>query len=60
VANVTRRDGREFLALAAQIPIRTKTFTYPLEDANRALADLAAGRIGAGAAVLVPPTTNRT
>ncbi len=51
VANFTRRDAREFLALAAAIPIRTETDVYPLDDANRALADLAAGRVE-GAAVL--------
>jgi propanol-preferring alcohol dehydrogenase len=54
VANVTHRDAVEFLELAAAIPIRTSVRTYPLADANAALADLAAGRIGAGAAVLVP------
>jgi propanol-preferring alcohol dehydrogenase len=51
VANVTRQDAREFLELAAAIPVRTATTVYPLADANRALADLAAGRV-AGAAVL--------
>jgi propanol-preferring alcohol dehydrogenase len=54
VANVTHRDAVEFLDLAAAIPIRTSVRTYPLADANAALADLAAGQIGAGAAVLVP------
>lgn len=54
VANVTHRDAVEFLALAAAIPIRTSVRTYPLTDANAALADLAAGRIGAAAAVLMP------
>jgi propanol-preferring alcohol dehydrogenase len=54
VANVTRRDAREFLDLAAAIPIRTKVTTYALENANDALVDLKSGRIGAGAAVLVP------
>ncbi|WP_173834958.1 zinc-dependent alcohol dehydrogenase family protein [Halomonas sp. HG01] len=53
VANLTRRDGDEFLALAPQVPIRTETVAYPLEDANRALDDLRAGRLS-GAAVLVP------
>ena len=51
VANFTRRDAREFLALAAEVPIRTETEVYPLDDANWALADLAAGRVR-GAAVL--------
>ena len=53
VANLTRQDAREFLALAARLPIRTSVSPYPLPSANRALADLRAGRIE-GAAVLVP------
>lgn len=53
VANLTRRDGEEFLALAARTPVRTETHPYRLEEANRALADLRAGAV-TGAAVLVP------
>ena len=53
VANLTRQDGIDFLKLAPQIGIVTKTTTYPLEQANQALADLRAGRFE-GAAVLVP------
>lgn len=53
VANLTRRDGEEFLPLAAQIPITTTVHTYPLEHANEALADLRNGSFS-GAAVLVP------
>lgn len=53
VANLTRRDGEEFLALAAKIPIRTETHVFPLEQANVALAALRAGKFS-GAAVLVP------
>ncbi len=53
VANLTRRDGEEFLALAARTPVRTETHPYPLDQANRALADLRAGAV-TGAAVLVP------
>jgi propanol-preferring alcohol dehydrogenase len=52
VANVTRRDATEFLARAAELPIRTEARRYPLSNANNALADLAAGRIGAPAGVL--------
>jgi propanol-preferring alcohol dehydrogenase len=52
VANLTRKDGTEFLALAPQVPVRTQITTYPLESANDALADLRAGRFE-GAAVLV-------
>ncbi len=53
VANLTRQDGLEFLRLVPEIGIRTRTTTYPLADANRALDDLRAGRFD-GAAVLVP------
>jgi propanol-preferring alcohol dehydrogenase len=53
VANLTRRDAEEFLALAPTIPVRTKIRTYPLEAANQALDDLRAGRLE-GAAVLLP------
>jgi propanol-preferring alcohol dehydrogenase len=53
VANLTRADGEEFLALAPQVPVRTQVTTYPLESANEALADLRAGRF-TGAAVVVP------
>jgi propanol-preferring alcohol dehydrogenase len=51
VANVTRRDAAEFMALAASIPIRTTVDVFPLEAGNDALQALAAGRIR-GAAVL--------
>jgi len=53
VANLTRRDGEEFLALAGTIPVRTTTTPFPLAQANDALAALREGRIE-GAAVLVP------
>lgn len=53
VANLTRQDGRDFLALAASLKIKTHTVIYPLSDANHALADLRAGAFE-GAAVLVP------
>jgi propanol-preferring alcohol dehydrogenase len=56
VANLTRRDGEEFLALAPKVPVRTEVETFPLEEANEALARLRSGRIQ-GAAVLVPGTT---
>jgi propanol-preferring alcohol dehydrogenase len=52
VANLTRRDGEELLALAPEVPIRTEVTEYALGDANRALADLRAGNL-TGAAVLV-------
>jgi alcohol dehydrogenase, propanol-preferring len=53
VANLTRRDGEEFLPLAARIPVTTTVHTYPLERANDALEDLRRGRF-TGAAVLLP------
>ena len=53
VANLTRKDGIDFLSLAPKIGIVTKTTRYPLVQANQALADLRAGRFE-GAAVLVP------
>ncbi len=53
VANLTRADATEFLALAPHANLRVKTTSYPLEQANDALADLRDGRL-TGAAVLVP------
>jgi len=53
VANLTRQDGLDFLQLAPRMKIVTKTTSYPLQQANQALADLRAGRFD-GAAVLVP------
>ncbi|RBM14805.1 alcohol dehydrogenase [Prauserella sp. PE36] len=49
----TRADAREFLAIAAEHPLKVVTTPYPLDRADRALADLAAGRVD-GAAVLIP------
>jgi propanol-preferring alcohol dehydrogenase len=51
VANLTRRDGIEFLDLASQVRVRTEVRAYPLDEANRALEDLRAGNFS-GAAVL--------
>lgn len=53
VANLTREDAAEFLAVAPKAGVRPTTTVYPLEQANEALADLRAGRFQ-GAAVLVP------
>jgi propanol-preferring alcohol dehydrogenase len=53
VANVTRADAREFLALAAEIPVRADVELHPLGDANLALRRLASGEVH-GAAVLLP------
>jgi alcohol dehydrogenase, propanol-preferring len=52
VANLTRRDGDEFLQLAPKVPVRTRPLPYPREQANQALDDLRAGRLQ-GAAVLI-------
>lgn len=51
VANNTRKDGEDFLRVAAEIPIKTQVTMFPLRDANRALNDLKSDRIN-GAAVL--------
>jgi propanol-preferring alcohol dehydrogenase len=53
VANLTRQDGHEFLALAPQVPVKTQVTSYRLEQANEALADLRAG-LFSGAGVLIP------
>ena len=51
VANLTRRDGAEFMELAPKVPVRTEVETFALEEANEALERLRSGRIH-GAAVL--------
>jgi propanol-preferring alcohol dehydrogenase len=53
VANLTRLDAEEFLALAPRVPVRTRVSTYPLERTEEALADLRAGRFE-GSAVVIP------
>jgi propanol-preferring alcohol dehydrogenase len=53
VANLTRHDAEEFLALAPRIPIRTEITTYPLNDVNEALGDLRNGRLQGSAVVVV-------
>jgi len=53
VANLTRADGREFMEIAAQVPVKTRTTEFPLRQANEALEALRSGAIE-GAAVLVP------
>jgi len=59
VANLTRRDGAEFMAIAPQVPVRTEVTEYQLEEANRALADLRQGRFRGAAVLVVPPATSR-
>jgi propanol-preferring alcohol dehydrogenase len=56
VANLTRKDGEEFLALAPTVPVRTEVEPYPLDRANEALDNLRAGRVR-GAAVLTAAAT---
>ncbi|WP_308419597.1 hypothetical protein [Chitinimonas koreensis] len=51
MTNLTRADGLEFMALAAELPLRIQATPYALDDANQALDDLRAGRFN-GAAVL--------
>ncbi len=53
VANLTRRDGKEFFLIAPRIPVQTTVQTFPLEEANEALTRLREGKIK-GAAVLIP------
>lgn len=51
VANLTRADGEDFLALAPEVPVRTEVTGYPLEHANQALSDLRAGTLHGAAAL---------
>jgi alcohol dehydrogenase, propanol-preferring len=53
VANLTRRDGEEFLEIAARVPVKTKTETFPLEDANTALEKFRKGELDATAVLRV-------
>ena len=55
VANLTRRDGQEFLAVAPRVPVRTEVEVFPLESANEALGALRAGRIHGSAVLAVGP-----
>jgi propanol-preferring alcohol dehydrogenase len=54
VANLTRRDGLEFLALSPNVPVQTEVHAYPLERANEALDDLRNGRFNGAGVVTVP------
>jgi propanol-preferring alcohol dehydrogenase len=57
VANLTRRDGDEFMALAPKVPVKTRPLTYALEQANQALNDLRSGRIQGAAVLQIARTT---
>ena len=56
VANLTRRDGREFLALAPRVPVRTRVTAFPLEEADEALRSLRAGATRGAIALVVDET----
>jgi len=56
VANLTRRDGEEFLSLAPEVPIRTEVVPFPLERANEALASLREGKLSGAAVIVVDQT----
>jgi propanol-preferring alcohol dehydrogenase len=55
VANLTRHDGDEFLALAPRIPVHTTVRPYPLAQVNRALDDLREGKFDGAAVVVIDP-----
>jgi propanol-preferring alcohol dehydrogenase len=57
VANLTRRDGEDFLALAPKVPVRTEVQRFPLSQANDVLQRLRSGKVR-GAAVLIPDSSN--
>jgi propanol-preferring alcohol dehydrogenase len=58
VANLTRRDGAEFIEIAPQIPVKTEVHSYPLEAANQALDDLRHGRFTGAAVIVVAARTS--
>jgi propanol-preferring alcohol dehydrogenase len=53
VANLTRRDGKEFLEIAPRVPVKTKTETFPLDEANAALEKFRAGELAATAVLRI-------
>jgi propanol-preferring alcohol dehydrogenase len=57
VANLTRRDGEEFLEVAPRVPVRAKTQTFPLEEANTALDEFRRGELGATGVLVVNSET---
>jgi propanol-preferring alcohol dehydrogenase len=58
VANLTRRDGEEFMALAPKVPVRTEVQAFPLEAANEVLTRLRAGQIQGAAVLVTAPNEN--
>jgi alcohol dehydrogenase, propanol-preferring len=55
VANLTRRDGDEFLDLAPRVPVKSEVSVYPLEDANQALSDIREGKLRGAAVLQIEP-----
>ena len=53
MANLTRRDGEEFLALAPKVPVQTEVHPYPLSKANEALDDLRHGKFTGAAVIMI-------
>ncbi len=58
VANLTRRDGEEFMDLAPRVPVRTEAEVYPLIEADRALADIRSGHLHGSAVLDVAGSTS--
>jgi propanol-preferring alcohol dehydrogenase len=56
VANLTRRDGKEFLEIAPRVPVKTKTEIFPLEEANAALEKFRAGKLSGTAVLVINPS----
>jgi alcohol dehydrogenase, propanol-preferring len=56
VANLTRQDGQEFLALAPEVPVRTEVVPFALDEANEALGALRGGRVRGAAVLVVDPS----
>jgi alcohol dehydrogenase, propanol-preferring len=56
VANLTRRDGEEFLEIAPRVPVQTRTETFPLEEANSALEKFRAGKLNGTAVLVINPS----
>ena len=53
VANLTRRDGEEFLKIAPRVPVKTKVETFPLEEANTALEEFRDGKLSDNAVLKI-------
>jgi propanol-preferring alcohol dehydrogenase len=56
VANLTRRDGQEFLALAPKVPVHTEVESFALDQANEALERLRGGRVRGAAVLMIEQT----